>query len=275
MKISVLMSLYAKENPHYFDCSMKSIWDDQTRKPDEVVVVEDGPITKELDNVIVLWQAKIPILKVIKLEKNCGLAVALNKGANECDCDYIARMDTDDISLPDRFELQEDYLLNHPDIDVLGGGMIEFSDEDGELEPRLMPATTDEIKKMICKAGPLVHPSVFIKKDLFKQGYSYNPNCRRNQDLDFWFRLLAAGFKIENLEKVLIKYRKDPNLYKKRKKSALAELKIVFRGIYSIYGLFTWRYVFPILHFMFRLLPAKWCLYLYKKIILNIWSNKK
>ena len=274
MKISVLISLFEKENPAYFDLSMKSIWDDQTRKPDEVILVEDGPITDELDVIVKKWESVISVMKVVKLECNSGLAIALNEGAKHCNCDYIARMDTDDISLPDRFEVQEKYLLEHPDIVVLGGGMLEFNDEEGELQPRLMPLTTKEIKNAICKTSPFVHPSVFIKKELFDRGLTYNPHSRRYQDLEYWFKILAADYKVANLDRVIIKFRKDPFLYSKRNKTAVAELKIVFKGIYSLYGLFSLRYIYPLLHFAFRLLPPKSCLFIYKHIIIKYWNKK-
>jgi hypothetical protein len=183
-------------------------------------------------------------------------------------------MDTDDISLPERFKLQEEFLNNHPDIVVLGGGMIEFNDEEGELHPRFMPLTTEEIKTAICKTSPFVHPSVFIKKDLFENGLTYNPKCRRYQDLEFWFRILAAGYEVANLDKVIIKFRKDPFMYDKRNKTAAAELKIALNGIQSLYGLFTWRYIYPLIHYVFRLLPPKVCLFLYKHFIVKYWSKK-
>ena len=274
MKISVLMSLFIKENPVYFNRSLKSIWDDQIRKPDEVVIVEDGPITKELENVIALWQEKIPVFKVIKLDNNSGLAAALNEGVKHCNCDYIARMDTDDISLPERFKLQEDYLTIHPEVVVLGGGMVEFNDEDGELQQRFMPLTTGDIKNAICKTSPFAHPSVFIKKSLFEKGLTYNPKYRKYQDLDFWFRILAARYEVANLDKVIIKFRKDPFMYGKRSKTAAIELKISLKGIHSLYGLFTWRYIYPLIHYVFRLLPPKVCLFLYKYIISKYWSKQ-
>ena len=268
------MSLFAKENPVYFDRSMQSIWDDQIRKPDEVVLVEDGPITSALESIVTLWRDKIPVLKVIKLEKNCGLAIALNEGAKHCVCDYIARMDTDDISLPERFKLQEEYLQDHPEVIVLGGGMIEFNDEEGEYPARLMPLSTNAIKAALCKTSPFVHPSVFIKREIFDKGLTYNPKSRRYQDQEFWFRIVAAGYEVANLDKVIIKFRKDPYLYEKRSKTAFMEFKIVCKGICSLYGLFTWRYVFPIIHYAFRLLPPKLALYVYKHIIIKYWRAK-
>ena len=275
MKISVLLSLFAKENPIFFDLSMKSIWTDQIRKPDEIVLVEDGPITLELENIVTKWKEELGnLLKIIKLKDNQGLAIALNEGIKHCSGDYIARMDTDDISLPERFLKQELYLKNNPDVVLLGGGMIEFNNEEGELSPRIMPSSYEEIKAAMCKTSPFVHPSVFIKKDIFDQGLYYNPKCRRCQDAELWFRIIANKYKVANLPEVIIKFRKDPYLYLKRKKSAAAEFKIFIQGIYRIYGLYTWRYVYPVVHYLFRLLPPSLSQKIYNKFILKYWQRK-
>ena len=272
MKISVLLSLYAKENPLYFDLSMKSIWDDQIRKPDEIVLVEDGNLTTELDIIVNNWIAKLgSILKVVKLKDNKGLAIALNEGIKHCTGEYIARMDTDDISLPERFKLQEQYILNHPDVVVLGGGMIEFDEQNGELPERIMPLSLPEIKKAICKTSPFVHPAVMLIKNILKNGFMYNPQCRRCQDLELWFRIIAAGYNVANLPNIIIKFRKSSALYAKRKKSAGIEFHIYMKGIYMIYNGFTWRYLYPIIHYLFRKLPVSWSNTIYKKFILKYW----
>lgn len=274
MKISVLLSLFAKENPSYFELSMKSIWDDQTRKPDEIVLVEDGGLTAELDAIVNRWKARLAnILKVVKLEKNSGLAIALNEGIKHCTGDYIARMDTDDLSLPDRFQIQEQFIQNHPDIVILGGAMIEFNEQTGELPKRLMPLELPDIKKAICKTSPFVHPSVMLKKNVLENGFMYNPQCRRCQDIELWFRIIAAGYNVANLPDVVIKYRKDPLLYNKRKKSAGIEFQIFIKGIYMLYGIFTWRYLFPMVHYLFRKLPVSWNIAIYKNLILKYWKN--
>lgn len=274
MRISVLMSLFSKERPDYFDLSMKSVWNDQTRKPDEIVLVEDGPVTTELESIVNKWQQKIPVMKVVKLEKNQGLPVALNEGIKQCNCDYIARMDTDDIALPDRFKIQEEYLNIHPELAVLGGGVIEFNDEEGDMEPRIMPSTLKEIKAAIPKSCPFIHPAVFIKKSVFDNGIEYNPKSRKYQDLELWFNILSAGYEVANIDDLLIKFRKGSDTYVKRNKAAKAELMIVLRGIRKLYGLCTWRYIYPLLHYLFRLLPPKVCLFVYKHFIVYYWKNK-
>lgn len=275
MKISVLLSLFERENPHYFDKAMQSIWDDQIRKPDEIILVEDGPINDSLSEIVDKWKNKlVGILKIIKLERNSGLAVALNEGAKYCSGDYIARMDTDDISLPNRFQVQEKYLLEHEDVVLLGGGMIEFNDKEGEFAPRIMPLSCNEIKSAICKTSPFVHPSVFISRKIFDQGLKYNPKCKRAQDIELWFRIISSGYTVANVPDIIIKFRKDPFLYKKRKKSAKTEFFIFMKGIYLIYGLLTYRYIYPIIHYIFRLLPASWAQFIYKRFILRYWQRK-
>ena len=114
-KYSVLMSVYHKENPIWFDESIKSMFD-QTIKPNEFVLVEDGPLTKKLYDVVEKYKTKYPKeFKVVAIEKNVGLGPALKKGIEECSNEYIARMDSDDYSMPKRiekeFEIFEKWLL--------------------------------------------------------------------------------------------------------------------------------------------------------------------
>ena len=273
MKISVLLSLFAKENPVYFDRSLTSIWDEQTRKPNEIVLVKDGPLTKELDSIIIKWKGRLgDKFVVISLEVNRGLATALNEGVKYCSGDYIARMDTDDISMPDRFFLQEKYLEIHPDVVLLGGAMYEINEDEEIIAERKMPITYEEIKRAFPKTNPFVHPAVIISRKVFDSGLSYNGRCRRNQDIELWFRIVSAGFEVANIPDLILKFRKPSVMYTKRRKSANSEFKLFIIGIYSLYGLFSWRYIYPILHYLFRFLPPKISLWIYRKIIIKYWK---
>jgi glycosyltransferase involved in cell wall biosynthesis len=119
MHFSVLLSLYTKENPLYFNQAISSIWDEQTLKPNQIVLVKDGPLTPELDQAIDEWGKKLgDILTIVALPENIGLGAALNEGLKYCKYDLVARMDTDDISLPERFEKQISFMANNPDIAV-------------------------------------------------------------------------------------------------------------------------------------------------------------
>lgn len=276
MKISVLLSLFAKENPAYFELAMQSIWDNQIRKPDEIVLVEDGELPAQLEKIVCQWENRLgSVLKVIRNKENQGLAIALNEGLWHCTGDYIARMDTDDISLPERFKLQVEYAATHPDVVLFGGGMIEFDDETGEMPPRIMPTTQNAIKDAMCKTNPFVHPAVFIKKSVMQKGYLYNPQCCRNQDLELWYRILSANYAVANLDKVILKFRKTANMYAKRKKSAGSEYRICSHGIRLLYGRFSWRQIYPVVHFCFRILPESVALFVYKKFISSYWNRRQ
>ena len=124
MKFSVLMSLYDKENPEFLAECLTSLVN-QTRQADEVVLVFDGPINLALQKVVQEFKPQLP-LTIIPLTKNVGLGQALNAGLNACQHDWVMRMDTDDICVANRFEQQINFIQSHPEIDVLGGQIIEF-----------------------------------------------------------------------------------------------------------------------------------------------------
>ena len=150
MKFSVLMSIYNKEKPEYFNRAMQSIWDEQTVKPDEIVLVQDGKLTDELYNSIEQWKEKLKkIFKTIPLEVNVGLGDALNIGIKHCNFELIARMDTDDISLPNRFEKQLKVFENK-NIDICSTWVSEFEDDENKIiSYRKLPEKTMRQSQLI------------------------------------------------------------------------------------------------------------------------------
>ena len=130
---SVLMSVYIKEQACLLDKALHSVLVEQTVKPSELVLVEDGELTEDLYTVIQKYQKEFSIT-VIKLPQNGGLGNALNIGLQKCNNEWIARMDSDDISLPRRFEKQLYYIENHPDVDVLGCSLLEFDNDEREKQ---------------------------------------------------------------------------------------------------------------------------------------------
>lgn len=131
IKFSVLMSIYYKEKPANLKLALDSVIN-QTYKPSEIILVEDGPLTQELDLLIDNYRSKYDFIKIIKLKKNQGLSNALNVGLKHCKYEYVARMDTDDISLPNRFEKQFKFIESNPEYDVIGSNIIEFDDSTNE-----------------------------------------------------------------------------------------------------------------------------------------------
>lgn len=267
--ISVLMSVYNNERPEYLHRSLQSVWDEQTYKPKEIILVEDGPLCKELYEVIEVWKDKLAEnMIVIKNETNLGLTKSLNKGLKYTKSEFIARMDTDDISHPMRFELQYNFLCSNPDIDVVGGALQEFNDENPCLNIRRYPDDSKVISKYICKASPLAHPTVMMRRRIFDQGLIYDDRFRTSQDLALWFDVLAAGYKISNVKEVTIYFRLSNDVYKRRNhRKAYNEFKIYMRGIYMLHGVFTFAYIYPICRLVFRLLPVPFIRLIYNSSI--------
>lgn len=122
MKFSVLLSLYKKEKCQYLSKAMASIWSNQLLKPNQIVLVKDGLLTPELDAEVERWQAELgEVLTVVSLPSNVGLGAALNHGLLYCKYELVARMDTDDISLPDRFKLQVAFMAVNQGVAVSSG----------------------------------------------------------------------------------------------------------------------------------------------------------
>ena len=150
MSLSVLMSVYYKEKPEYLQQALKSIWDNQTLKPDEIILVEDGKLTVELYEIIEQWGEKLNgRLKRIPLPENQGLAKALNTGIKYCSGEYIARMDSDDISASERFEKQTRFLKNNPDIDILGSFSYDIDNNNKIIKERKVPQEHNQIEKLL------------------------------------------------------------------------------------------------------------------------------
>lgn len=275
MKISVLISVYKSEKPAYLDRALQSVWDDQTLRPDEIVLIKDGPLGDDLSQVIDKWHSKLgDNLVILSNETNLGLTKSLNRGLKVVQGEYLARMDSDDISTPDRFKLQTEYLDSHPDIAVVGGALQEFDNENECLNVRHYPQTNEDVIKYIYKASPLAHPTVMMRKSIFTNGLSYNEQFRTSQDIALWFDVLVSGYKIGNIDDVTIKFRRDGDVFKRRsREKAKNELKIYLNGIHRLYGLITWRYVFPLARFCFRMMPVKIVKAIYgsklRKAILN------
>lgn len=258
IKISVLASVYKSEKAPYLERALQSIYTDQTMKPDEIILIQDGTLGDELLSVISAWKKKLGDILVLSVnDQNIGLTKSLIKGIGLARGKYIARMDTDDISLPERFEKQYNYLEQHLDIDVLGGAIQEFNSQNENLGVRVFPLDNDSAKKYIYKGSPVAHPAAMIRRKLFEDGINYNENYRTTQDLALWFDVLAAGYKINNLPDVVLKFRREQDVYRRRanKKDSKMELAIHLAGIKKLFGFSPIKSLYPIARYTMRLLP--------------------
>jgi len=226
MSFSVLMSVYKKENPEYFERALKSTWNEQILKPNEIVLVQDGKLTKILYEIINKWKDIIKDrLIVVDLKDNVGFAKALNEGLKYCSCEFIARMDTDDISLPNRFEKQIKFMENNKDVAVCGSYIGEFETNNTTTKRIEYPIEFNEIKKYIKLRNPLAHPTVIIRKDVLMAVKGY-PNFRLGQDFALWSLLISENYKILNIPEVLLDFRVNKNLLKRR---SLEDFKYMYQ----------------------------------------------
>jgi len=260
MTIAVLMSVYKNEKADRLERCMKSIWDDQTRKPDQIILVEDGPLPEELHEVIASWQKRLQeIMDLLVNEENLGLTKSLNKGISVVKTDLIARMDTDDQSNPSRFEVQEKFLREHPEIDVLGGAYNIMNDR-GEVQyAKYFKHSHEEMMKQICWRCPLSHPTVMMRTSMFSEkGLRYNEEFRNSQDIALWVDAVLAGCKFANTDDVVLNFTEDDDVYKRRGKvRAMNEYKSFSRAAKLLYGKYSWRRILPMMRYCFRRMPVK------------------
>ena len=273
--ISVIIATYKGEKPEYLDRAMRSIWDDQKRKPDEIVLVEDGPLTTGLCSVVDAWE-KILESKLVVIEKpvNQGLAAALNDAIEVAHGDLIARMDSDDISLPDRFMLQEQYMDEHPEVDILGGSIREFNDEGTLSAVQRYPATMQEVLRTMYKASPLAHPTVMYRSSFFKAGYRYSSKYHICEDVTMWYDAAAGSRVINNLQDVLLEFRRNPSVMRRRsREKAWSEFLAYNDGISRLYGRFSYKYIYSFMRMCFRLMPASLVSLIYDSKLRRIFAR--
>ncbi len=215
MKFSVLLSVYRKENPQYFKQALESVWQQQTMKPAEIVVVEDGPLTDELYDVLDAFQKECDCLIRCPLKENLQLGRALAYGVCQCSYDLIARMDADDIAMPWRFEKQCAYMEEHPEIVVIGGWIEEFDETQDYDAVKKMPEGIEMIRQYAKYRNPLNHMTVMFRKNaVLKVGnYQHYPML---EDYHLWVRMLAQHMEIDNLPEVLVRMRVDDATYGRR-----------------------------------------------------------
>jgi glycosyltransferase involved in cell wall biosynthesis len=208
---SVLLSVYEKEKPEFFRHSLESLLK-QTRMPKEIVIVKDGRIGEELDSVIESFMAKqASLFKIVGYDDNRGLGPALNFGMQHITTPYVARMDTDDVAVPTRFEEQMSFLESRPDIDILGSAIAEFKDDPQHpLRARDVPDLHEMIRERARLTNPMNHMTVVFKKEKVVEagGYQHAPYF---EDYDLWVRMLVRGMKFHNLKRslVLARFRGD------------------------------------------------------------------
>lgn len=215
-KFSVLMSLYIKEKAEYLDDALASVLK-QTVKPDEIVIVYDGPITTELRNVVENYISKNPgLIKVIENPENKGLGLALADGVPQCKYELIARMDTDDICREDRFEKQLQEFAKDPTIDICGSHILEFEgNKDNIVAQRRVPLVDKDIREYQKRRDGFNHVSVMFKKKSVLAAGNYQ-SCLLMEDTLLWANMFMNGAKGKNIDDYLVYVRIGKDMYERR-----------------------------------------------------------
>jgi glycosyltransferase involved in cell wall biosynthesis len=212
MKFSVLICVYGKDSPHLFKNALASIFAN-TCKPDEVILVVDGPIPEEVNKIIDFYIAQ-PELRVLFLKENLGFTAALNQGLQLVKNDWVIRADSDDENLPDRFDKLMDRAIKN-DVGLIGSSIVEVN-EDGEIySEKKMPAEFDEIKKYMIKRNPFNHMSVAFKTKVVK-GLGGYPDIPLREDYGLWIKVISNGIKAVNIDEILVKASAGKAMFERR-----------------------------------------------------------
>lgn len=236
---SVLLSLYAKERPDFLRQSLDSVFS-QTARPSEVVLVEDGPLTRELECVVRDYESRFPELKVVKLPENRGLGMALREGMKHCTHALVARMDTDDVCFPTRFERQIEFMERNPEVDVCSSWMEEFCGDVSDVTAvKKVPETHGELAVYIKSRNPMNHPAVVFRKAAVERagGYMHFPLF---EDYYLWARMFGCGCRFHNLQECLLHFRTSPDMYKRRGGWRYAALSARFQFCLRRMGVVSW-----------------------------------
>lgn len=266
LQFSVLMSVYKNEKDEFLDEALNSLAI-QTCPADEIILVIDGNIPESLHKIINKWIPKLPLI-IVKLPENVGLGNALNKGLVKAKFDIVARMDTDDICVPERFEKQIAYFEENPEITLLGGAINEFDSTLSKSHSvKLSCVNHDDIVKFSIRRNPFNHMTMMFRKEqiLFAGNYQHHPYM---EDYNLWLRCIFMGAHCHNLSDVLVHARAGSEMISRRRgkgyirsefKLALLKTKCFPRSIVNI------TFV-TFLRIVSRVLPVKLLTLVYKSL---------
>lgn len=216
MPFTVILPVYKNDKPENLYIAVESISEKQTVKPDEILIVVDGPIPERLILIINELCNRISNIRVLRQPENKGLGSALQIGIENATYEIIARMDSDDISEPDRFEKQLKVFETNPTLSLVGGNITEFIDSpENIVGRRVVPQSNDEIYSYMKSRCPFNHMTVMYKRsDVLKAG-NYQ-DWFWNEDYYLWIRMMMAGCKFANISEPLVNVRVGKDMYARR-----------------------------------------------------------
>lgn len=263
---SLLMPVYFKDTPKDLRNALNSILA-QTLLPAEIVIVADGPLTDGLNDTLQHFQQMFTSRFIIhRLPENRGLGIALAEGLNICTYDLVARMDSDDIAVPERFAIQIDYINRHPQAAVVGGFLEEFQSVPGDIGTvRKLPLLPDDVRKFARFRNPLNHPTVVMNKSYILQCGSYE-HMTDFEDYYLWIKVLQRGYEIHNVNHIVLHYNIGNNMVSRRRglKYLKSEMKFIRAAMDTGFFNTLLLLYFYLIRVPLRLAPEKLLRWIYK-----------
>lgn len=265
---SVLMPVWSQEKLPFLEKSIQSMLN-QTLIPYEFVFVFDEAISHEMDSLIkslILPHAKIQYVEAYHLQ-GCGLGALLNLGVQKCSCPFIARMDSDDISSPNRCEKEFHILNSLPTLAVVGAFLTEFR-EDPHLSESLrkVPEQGIQLEHFAKFRNPMNHPTVMFRKSIVLEVGNYNPSFSHCEDYELWYRIIKSGYSIYNIQESLLHFRTGNTFLTRRSQTKNIKSYVKLKKIMKSDGYikFYEYYLSISIQFIFMFAPKS-----IKKIIYN------
>ena len=262
------MSVYVREKAEYLREALASVFN-QTLVPTEVVLVKDGPLTDELESVIRDFAERYHSLKVVDLPQNVGLGAALNEGLKHCSCELVARMDSDDISKPFRFETQVKFMTQCPQVAIVGSWIDEFyGTTDNVIAQRRLPESTQELYQFAKTRCPFNHPTVMFRKPCVENVGGYQ-SFYLFEDYYLWARMILAKCQLHNIQQSLLYFRSSPQVAARRGgwKYAKSEVRLQWKFLrMGLIGPFTFCKNI-IIRITVRIMPNKLRTLVYQKLL--------
>lgn len=266
---SVLMSVYYKDNAIWLKEAIESMLK-QTVKTNDFVIVEDGTLPNELENIIRFYEKNYKeIFNIIRIKENGGLGPALALGVTKCKNELIARMDADDYSVPNRCEKQIKMFKNHDELDIVGSSIAEFIGNINNIQAyRILPESDEEIKKFAKRRNPFGHPSIMFRKSKVLEAGNYR-SYYLCEDYDMWIRMIEKGATCYNFKEILVYMRISNDFYKRRGGVKYLKSILKFKKEQLNKGFYTKRdfIISSTAHIIVCLLPNYIREILYKKIL--------
>lgn len=230
--ITVGIPFHKSVNSQHLKSAIDSILE-QSKTPDIIHLLQDGEVTEDIIDLVEYYKG-VAAIEYMPFEENQGLAKVLNHSISICKTKYYARMDADDIAHPERLNKQIKFLDENPDVDILGTWARDIDDNGNELSLRKVPKEHDEIVKYIW-TNPMIHPTIVFRLDSIVKTGLYDPEIRKRQDYEFWFRCAKEGLKFQNLTEPLLYYRFTEDWFLRNNAKVIwDQVKMGWKGCYQL-----------------------------------------